>query len=152
MRLPDVPVLHVVLRGDFIAEGVARKPGEVLDTKGWRNVRPLVNTRYLGEVPASIDYPRTIDGRRWVDEKTAAQHDMTITDQDRVLYGTLNDPPVLPATQLPVTSEQSGGGGDSLSHPASVASTPAPDSSSDSAPRRRGRPPKAATFAAVRSA
>lgn len=78
-REPDVLDLHdvhVVLRGTWVADGIARQRGEVLITKGWRNHQALVNQRYLGAPDYSLG--ETIVtcecGRRWENATRCAEH------------------------------------------------------------------------------
>lgn len=68
--------LYVIQKGGFDADGVTRERGEIVDTTGWKNVRPLVDVRQLAVVPIAIGDAITCDcGRRWISNDTASAHD-----------------------------------------------------------------------------
>lgn len=73
----DLHDVHVVLRGNgFVADGIQRERGEVLVTKGWRNVAALVNQRYLGAPDYSLGATivACACGRRWENDERASAH------------------------------------------------------------------------------
>jgi hypothetical protein len=55
-------MLHQVLR-KFKAEGLDRKPGDIIETSGWKNERLLLEHRFLGKpsVPQS-DVAKVVEG------------------------------------------------------------------------------------------
>lgn len=68
--------LYVVLRGSFDADGIQRERGEILDTEKWRNVKPLVDARYLAAITTAaletiVDCPC---GRQWIDQEASDRH------------------------------------------------------------------------------
>lgn len=73
--LLDSRTTHVVLRGPLSADGIDRERGEVIDTSGWRNCQPLVNTRRIEPLPYGAPEPITCEcGRLWVDAPAASTH------------------------------------------------------------------------------
>lgn len=78
--MPFAPTLsrtHVVLRGSgFEADGLRRERGEVLDTSGWRNVKPLVDNRDLAPAPREglATYKKCECERAWIDDESRTGH------------------------------------------------------------------------------
>lgn len=75
----DLRHVHIVLRGrGFVANGIQRERGEILDTSDWRltSVRSMVDQRILGAADYSLnDTAVTCEcGRMWENEERAADH------------------------------------------------------------------------------
>jgi hypothetical protein len=73
----DLHDVHVVQRGNWSSDGIDRERGEVLVTKGWRNHKALVNTRYLAAADYSLaDTIVSCEcGRRWESDERMNDHD-----------------------------------------------------------------------------
>lgn len=65
-------MLHQVLR-KFKAEGVERKPGEIVETSGWKNERLLLEHRFIGKpsVPQK-DATKVVQGAIVAEEETVS--------------------------------------------------------------------------------
>lgn len=76
----DLHGVHIVLRGrGFVANGIQRERGEILDTTEWRltSVRSMVDQRILGTADYSLNDTavKCECGRLWENEERASAHD-----------------------------------------------------------------------------
>lgn len=74
--------LHHVLRGGWIAEGVERENGEILDTSTWirqRSIDTLVKSRYLDVISRDLTPVACKCNRLWESVEIAQLHECPIT-------------------------------------------------------------------------